>query len=431
MRLLVVTYDYPRPGAPGANRWAAMAKYLRRMGHEVTVITAIAPGMRAGERDGVMRTLDLSSSPALRKLLRRPPTQGAATTSGTVNVEPPALLTQVIVPDAYLLSWNPWAWQAARRLVRAGNVDCLITSSPPESTHLLGLAPGLRRTPWIADFRDGWLFDPLREPFPTSPQRALVRRLEQLVATSADAVVGATQPIAEDLRTRCGARAEVIYNGWDPDTTLSEAGTSDLTDGQKFTFLHTGTVSGGWGRDPRPVLEAVRRLVDADPSMVDRVEVLFVGMATAEDLELLGEPSLRGVVRYAGSVSRSEAMALQRAAGALLLLTSERVSEATGKLFEYLGSGRPIIALAENNEAATIIEQTGTGVCVPLHDVEAITCELRRAVDGQLERRYAPRLLDRYCYPYPAQRMADLAARLLSARSARNGVESVASTRSI
>jgi glycosyltransferase involved in cell wall biosynthesis len=374
--------------------------------------------MSPGEEDGVVRTFDLASSASLRRLLGRPATPHAAI-SPAVTVAPPAVLTKVIIPDAYLLSWNPWAWFMGQRLLHERNIDCLITSGPPESTHLLGLAPRLRRVPWIADFRDGWLFDPLRAPFPTSPQRALVRWLERRVATAADAVVGATEPIAEDLRSRLGGEAEVVYNGFDPDMVFPQTTTSDLMNPQKFTFVHTGTVSGGWGRDPRPLLDAVRRVVQADPSAVDRVEVLFVGMATARDLDQLGDPSLRGVVRYGGSVSRGEAMALQRAAGALLLLTSDRVSEATGKLFEYLGAGRPIIALAENNEAARIIEQTSTGVCVPLHDVDAIARELSRAIVGELERSYAARDIDRFSYPHPAKRMADLAARVVSDRSGR------------
>ena len=94
------------------------------------------------------------------------------------------------------------------------------------------------------------------------------------------------------------------------------------------------------------------------------------------------------------------------------------MSEATGKLFEYLGSGRPIIALAENNEAARIVEQTGTGVCVPPRDVDAIVSQLRWAIDGELERSYAPRELDRYRYPGPAERMAEVAERAVSTRTA-------------
>ena len=423
MRLLVVSYDYPRPGAPGANRWAAMGKYLVRLGHEVTVVTATAPGFQPGEIDGVVQTPDLGSNAALRRLLRRPASPGDVSAAPEpAGAGASALLTKLIVPDAYLLSWNPWASRAIRRLRHDRAIDCLITSGPPDSTHLLGLTLRRERPGWIADFRDGWLFEPPRDLFPTPPQRALARWLERQVATRADALVGVTQPIVEDFRSRLGVPAELIPNGWDPEVGQSAAAPAAPVDPHKFTFVHTGTVSGPWGRDPRPLLAAVRRLIDADPGLAERMEVLFVGMASAADLALLREPQLRNVVRYAGFVERSEAFALQRAAGALLLMTSDRVSEATGKLFEYLGSGRPIIALAENNEAARIVGATGTGVSVPPRDTAAIATQLRRAIDGELERSYAPRGLERYTYPAPAQRMADLAARVASRRSLRNRV---------
>jgi glycosyltransferase involved in cell wall biosynthesis len=400
-----------------------MAKYLRRLGHEVTVVTPVAPGTSPGEIDGVVRTPDLNTNAALRKLLRRPPAHGAASPPGTAGVGASALLTQVVVPDAYLLSWNPWARRAINHVLRGGEIDCLITTGPPNSTHLLGLAPGRRRPIWIAEFRDGWLFEPLRDPFPTAPQRALAGWLERRVATRADAVVGVTQPIVEDLRSRLGVSAEWISNGWDPEIERSTLPVSELVDTRKFTFLHTGAVSGAWGRDPRPLLAALRLLVDDDPGLTERVEVLFVGLATAADLQMLRDPQLRGVVRYGGAVERDQALALQRAAGALLLLTSDRVSEATGKLFEYLGSGRPIIALAENNEAARIVAETATGVSVPLRDVGAIATQLRLAIEGRLEESYAPRNLDRYSYPGPARQLAELAETLLSERSPRNRVK--------
>jgi glycosyltransferase involved in cell wall biosynthesis len=415
MKFLVVCYDYPRLGAPGANRWAVMTKYLRRLGHEVTVVSATSPGMSEGEIDGIVRTFELGSHTALRQALRRPPLPYPSTRRGAVNRGGHALVTRVIVPDAYLLSWNPWARRTLRRLLDTRQFDCLITTGPPESTHLLGLARTLHRMPWIAEFRDGWLFDPLREAFPTAPQRALARWLERQVVTRAEAVVGVTRPMVEDFGTRLGVSAELIHNGWDPEAVRGAGSSSDLINPRRFTFLHTGAVSGEWGRDPRPLLAALRQLIQQDAGLVERIEVLFVGTATSRDLELLGDPRLRGVVRYGGSVDRTEAFALQRDADVLLLLTSHRVSEATGKLYEYLGAGRPIVALAQKNEAARIVHETGTGVCVGLDDVEGIARQLRLAIDGHLQRAYAPRDLDRYMYPGPADRMADLAARVTSA----------------
>jgi glycosyltransferase involved in cell wall biosynthesis len=407
VRFLVVCYDYPRPGAPGANRWAVMAKYLRRLGHEVTVLTAASPGSRTGEADGVVRTPDLNSSRTLRKLLRRPAVTGGSTAAASPSVRPSTLLTKVVVPDAYLLSWSPWAYRAMNRILRDDTTDCLITSGPPHSTHLLGLARRRRSPVWIAEFRDGWLFEPPHAPLPTAPQLALDRRFERQVARQADAVVAVTQPIVDDFRLRLGVPAHLVSNGWDPE--LAETGASPSDEG-KFTFLHTGTTTGGSGRDPRPLLAAVRLLLDQDPSLGERAEFLFAGMSSSDDLDLLRDPRLDGIVRYLGFVTRPEAVELQRRADALLLLTSDRVCEATGKLFEYLGSGRPIVALAENNEAARIVAETGTGACVPPRDVRAIADQLRRALEGRLEQSYAPHDLERYRYPGPAERMVEVAS---------------------
>ena len=425
MRILVATYYYPPWAFPAANRWAAMTKYLRQLGHEVTVVTTSAPvgpsdGVGSGE--GVVRTADLNSNPTLRRLLRRAPIGSEPATLGaTTAAGPSVLLTKVIVPDAYLVSWTPWARHSIARLLREQQFDCLITTGPPDSTHLLGLALGRRRPAWVAEFRDGWLFEPPRAPFPTGPQRAFERWLERRVATQADAVVGVTGPIAQDFRARLGVPADLIRNGWDPDSGDSgdPGPTPSLLDERRFTFLHTGTMSGDWGRSPRPLLAALGRLIDADPSLRDRVQALFVGVATGEDLRLLDDPRWRAVTRYGGIVERPTVLGMQRAAGALVLLTSPNTGEATGKLFEYLGSGRPIIALAGDNEAARIVAETGTGVSVPPHDVDAIATQLRRALDGQLAAEYAARGLERYSYPGPARLMAQTVERAVSTRTAR------------
>jgi glycosyltransferase involved in cell wall biosynthesis len=122
-------------------------------------------------------------------------------------------------------------------------------------------------------------------------------------------------------------------------------------------------------------------------------------------------------VRYVGQLSRGGSLALQRSADALLLITSaHHVSHATGKLFEYITAGKPIIALARGNEAARIVQETGTGVVVAPDDVEGIANALLTAVDGTLGAAYAPRGQDRYVYPAPAEAVAELVERAIERR---------------
>lgn len=409
-RILVVTYFYPPSTAVGGARWDAMARHLRRMGHEVTVITSVVHGTAAGDASGdVLRTWDLASAASLRGLLRRPalPEPGAA----TVDTAAPRVLTHVLVPDPHIVSWMPGVLAVARRALRAGRVDCLVTSGPPDSAHLLGLALGRRRPAWIADFRDGWRFQPLADAWPTGPQRLLDARLERAVARRAEVVLGATRPIAEDFARRLGARAEWVPNGWDPELAgdVEDAAAPAVAEEGWATLVHTGTLSGPRGRDPRPLLRALRRVnAEAHDGGARRVRLVLAGRRTVADEALLAEAGLGDAVRHLGLLERRDALALQRSADALVLLTGTHSSEATGKLFEYLAAGRPILALAEGNEAQRIVELTGTGCSVaPFHE-EAIVGALRRVADGSIAGGYAPRELERFTYPGPAQAVAGL-----------------------
>ena len=139
-----------------------MAKYLRLLGHDVTVLTTSAFGNLSDDAEsGVIRSPDLSASPRLRKLLRRPPLP-AAGAAAAVDKPPSAAITRFVVPDTWLLTWVPGATRTARALIDDRRIDCVVTSSPYESTHLIGLALGRRRPAWIADFRDGWTFESWR-----------------------------------------------------------------------------------------------------------------------------------------------------------------------------------------------------------------------------------------------------------------------------
>jgi glycosyltransferase involved in cell wall biosynthesis len=412
-RLLVVTYYYPPQPGSGANRWAAMVKYLRRLGHEVTVITAAPAGLDRGTTDGIVRTGSLNSNRALRRLLLRPDRSSAAPSPEAIPTGIlPAPLWRIIVPDPWLITWNPYALRAARRMLATQPFDCVVTSSPAESTHLLPMALRRRRPPWVADLRDGWCFEPLREPFPIEPQRALDRRLERRVARSAEVVVAATEPIAEDLRRRFGIDALHVPNGFDaevhPDARLPPE-----FDGRRPTLVHTGPLLGPRGRNPRPLLEALGRVQARQPDL----QLLVAGRSEFDEVALLAEAGLDEAVIHLGYLPRPQALALQRAARALVLLTSDSTCEATGKLYEYLASGRPIIALAEGNEAARIVAETGTGTAVSPHDVDAITVALQRALSGELEREYRPHGLEPYRYPAPAERMAEAVERAIEAHA--------------
>ena len=185
----------------------------------------------------------------------------------------------------------------------------------------------------------------------------------------------------------------------------------------RVTLVHTGKLSGLRGRDPSVLFAGVRRAIEREPSLRGRLRLVVAGPRDTEDQRMMEESGLDGVLEYAGQLSRPESLALQRSADALVLLTSRDVCEATGKLFEYLAAGRPILALAAGNEAARIVQETGTGVTVDQDDVEGVAAAVAQAAHGELSRSYSPHGLDPYTYPSPAAQVADAVERGIRSRS--------------
>jgi glycosyltransferase involved in cell wall biosynthesis len=419
-RILIVTYYFPPRASIGSARWAAMSDWLRQLGHEVTVLTTRFGDAAETDAPHVLRTLDLGGVGSLRMLLRRGSVQqGAAAT--LVRKPTPRWFTNVIVPDECLFTWGPATLLAMARLTKERRIECVITTGPPHSTHLLPLLLGPRRPAWIVDLRDGWRFESMRASWPTQAQDRLDAALERLVFRSAERVMGVTRPIAVDAQERLAARSAHVPNGWDPGLGTASvplsARVAKAIDSERVNVVHTGTLSGGRGRDPRPVFEALRRLAAARPMVAARLRLVLAGSLSIEDERLLSEVDLGVPVEHLGSLRREDAIELQHRADVLLLLTSPtHVSEATGKLFEYLAAGRPILALAGDNEAARIVAETHTGVTVHPEDVDGIASALETAVDGRLAQSYVPSGLTRYVYPQPAEEVAELAEQAIAQR---------------
>ena len=401
--ILFVAYFYPPCADAGAHRPAAMVKYLRRLGHRVTVLTTAAYG--DPDDADVVRTADLQLARA--RIHGKGHVQAmyeSDTYSGRFHP-----LSRVLVPEPLVAAWVPFALPRALLLHRARRFDVAITTSPPESAHLIGRTLQRRGVAWIADVRDAWNFEPLRPTFPTAAQRRLDERLERRLLGAADAVTAVSQPAAEDLRSRVGASVELVPNGWDPELAPSPDGddvreAKRQLDPERTSLVYTGRF-GSYGRDPRPLVEALRGLASSHPEDAARLELVVAGPQTDAELELLRTDVSPARISVVGTLPRERAVALQRAADALLVIAAPgRTQLANLKLFEYLAAARPILALAGGTEAGRIVSETG-GDVVRSDDVAAIADALRRLVAGRIEVPDPERLRE-YSYPATAERMA-------------------------
>jgi glycosyltransferase involved in cell wall biosynthesis len=400
--VLIVSHFYPPGEMVAARRPAALAKWLERLGYRVLVLTSAAWG--SGPAPGrVWRTRDLMGS----RLNWRGGNLRAWTGQGEeADYDPsPSLLARLVVPDVALATWVPFALGAAGRIAAGERIDCVLTTSGPESGHLVGLALRRRGAAWIADFRDGWGFESIHS-WPTGLQRQLDAGLERLVVRRADAVTAVTEPIAADLRGRFGTDALTLTNGFDPDEAPPDAPRDELLSEDRLSLVHTGRMASSH-RSPQPLVEALRLLDARSPELAREIELVFAGPLTPAERGLLEALGDRAVLP--GSVPHRRSLRLQRQADGLVLLTAgSRRGEATGKLFEYLQATRPVLVLGERTEAARIVEDAGAGAAVPVDDPTAIAAGLERLARGELAPSGDSARREAFAYPALARRLAEV-----------------------
>lgn len=274
---------------------------------------------------------------------------------------------------------------------------------------MLGLFLSGFGVPWVADFRDGWTFEPpTLRPYLTGLDGAL----ERLVISRAEAVTAATAPLADYLRGRSGDRLVVhLTNGFDPVLVDAASDEHRTLDPARFSLVYTGT-GGLDGKDPRPFLRALQATLAEQPALSDELEVVFAGNFTGAEVEAMNAAPLRGVVRTLGHVPHLRSLGLQQAADGLLLITSVQKSHvATSKIYEYLAARKPILGLADRNAAATLLADAGPHVLAAPEDEGQIRAALRTYLDRWMVRREPFESdfdLEPFTFPQIGRRLAEL-----------------------
>ncbi len=391
-RLLVLATFFPPLAGGGVHRVLSFTRHLPAHGWACTVVCA-------GEHDYWVRdesllaqvpaeteVLRVSGGSALSAWLRLRGAVGSGRRSGSAFAPLRSLADWWLLPDSYA-GWSRRARGVATARVARGGVDAVLSSSPPDSAHLaahdVARGAGL---PWVADFRDPWVGLHFRTP-PTPWHRARHAAMESSVTGSADLVLAASRTHERQLEARTHGRPRRLLhlpNGFEP------AGVAPApADAAHFRIAFTGTLS--LMEDVGTLLEAVERLLQRESGAR---EVLRVDLAGPYDRDWEARADARGlgdVVRFTGPLSHEATRALQRSAELLLLWKPRGEGYRTmvpGKLYEYLDSGRPILALlSEGDEAAELVMRAG-GWVRPQGSAEALAGELaarlaRWRVDGR------------------------------------------------
>ena len=385
MKVLLVTMYFPPAGGGGVQRSLKLAQYLPALGIETHVLAPDDP--KWVHRDPELRVPTQAWVHRVRYVgpRARKPAEELRAAEGFERALVQAQITarRLLVPDASV-TWNLTAIPAAIRIARREGIDAVITTSPPGSIHFVGAAvqkaTGAR---WLADLRDPLVANPHRrsDTVATRARQAANQQLARLVVRRADAISCVSEAIADEVRG-LDPRGVVrtIANGCDFDDFVG----LEYRPARRFRITHTGSFFGK--RDPRPFLQALH---DSDLDAVAR----FVGDFRSSDQEWAESLALSDRLELIRYSPRGESLRLQRDSEALLLLVPDAGGRGkgvlSGKVFEYLAAGRPILAaVPPDGAAAALIHETGSGVVVAPDDVEGIRTALEelhvRFLDGSL-----------------------------------------------
>jgi glycosyltransferase involved in cell wall biosynthesis len=379
--VLMIAYLYPPLDHTGVRRIVKFVKYLPEFGYKPVILTTQNYGALPDDPENlVFRTGDLLSH--LKRLYQSLKTKHI-TDSPPQDVRLLApdsplerLKSTVMIPDGKIV-WYPAAVRRGRQLIRSQPIRLLYSTSSPETDHLVALKlkqeTGL---PWLADFRDGWMFEPL-----ISSRRAsgfwsgLSARLEQKVILAADRLVTVNEIIANDIVRRypeSAAKVAVITNGYDSeDFSLLRR---QVNQAQKFRVVYTGALLlSRAGTKITGLLAALQAIHQTPHPLRQDLEIVIVGHLTNPEVEAIEKSGLAHYFSLIKSVSYQKALQYQLDAEILLLVTpAEDIGVSTSKLFEYLATGRPILALTGQSAAAQIVTQMNAGLVVSPDDAVGI-----------------------------------------------------------
>jgi glycosyltransferase involved in cell wall biosynthesis len=373
-KLLIITYYFPPAGGPGVQRWLKFVKYLPEFGVQPIVYVPENPTYPILDEGLVSEISDQVI--VLKNKIMEPYQLAAIFSKNKTKKISSGIFPQkkkqtfldkaflwirgnLFIPDARVL-WVKPSVSYLEKYIRENNIDTIVTSGPPHSLHLIGLALKEKlNVKWYADFRDPWTTIGYHKALRLSNYAAKKhKRLEHQVLNTADTIIVTSKTTKAEFELITNKPISVITNGYDLENVDKQ--TLDT----KFTLAHIGSFLSD--RNPPFLWECLVELLQEIPDFKSHLEIKLIGAVSQEVLEAISEYKLQDYLNLLGYVSHHEAIAHQKKSQVLLLIeinSEDTKSIIPGKLFEYMVSNRPIIAIGpQGSDFADIIKETNTGV---------------------------------------------------------------------
>lgn len=373
-KVLIIVYYWPPASGPGVQRWLKFTKYLPLYGWQPIILTVKNGSYPAIDHSLVEEVPD--EVPVFKTTSLEPhqffnfirgkkgkkvnvgmdqDTQASNLFKKWVNGLGMYARANIFVPDARI-GWKPFAIPMAKKIIKQYQPDCVVTSGPPQSTHLIGLQlQKIYHLPWLADLRDPWTNAYYNNSLQRNKQALNKdKSLENQVIQSSDHISVVSPGMRDEFIER-NTHISILYNGYD-ETDFEQIPDSIRTD--QFTLQYVGSFKNT--EIHIPLWLAIRELLDESESFANHFRLVFTGNVTDAVKESIVEHALSNQVTYRGFVDHEEAIQDMIQANLLLFILADLPGShkvVTGKILEYLASGTPIFGIGIQNGGADQILQ--------------------------------------------------------------------------
>ena len=431
-QILFITFCFPPDAEVGGKRVARLCRYLPEFNIRPVVLTVEEKFYRAVDRSYRMpEGIDIVRTPLMRTPLDWYGDWARRRAAKRTTAESPSDATQTIANGAQKAAggtnglrshlrallempnenWE-WYWHAMRageKLLRRGDISAIVSSAPPWTCHLI--ARGLKRKldiPWIADFRDAWTFEPWRPKVPGWRDR-VDSYMESSIVHEADRVTSVVEGVRDEFRAKYSdidrEKFLTIPNGFEGEVAVRQR--------SKYSprlVLHLGSLYGG--RRVDTFCRAVSNLIERGRIAHDALRIEFVGgidPAIRAAAEKDGARLLQsGILHFRSRVPFEEGQNLLHGADLLLVFQGSHRFSVTAKMYEYLVTGTPILAVAKTGAISALLSETAAGFCADPDNVEAIETAFMRAWEKpRLPSSEIESLADRFHFRNLAGRFAE------------------------
>lgn len=400
-KVLVVTYYWPPAGGPGVQRIVMFVKYLMQLGWEPIVLTvedgeypALDHNLVTELPEGlkVVKTKAIEPFGIYKKLLGKDKTHKIDTY--VLNQEGGSLIQRisrwirlnVFIPDGRI-GWYPFAKRKGLAVIKNENIQLIYSCSPPHSVQLIAKVLARKSNlPWLADFRDPWssivAYQGQHRSFIT---RYIDKRLEKSVLKNANHIVVTSQGLKDKLVNSYRLKEDgvtVITNGFDKrkDEVIDSVKMSE-----ELKIFYAGNLS--VVRIPYILLDALEKI--NNKAKIKNVKFYIAGKACDDFWNIVKEKQIEHMIVFLGYISHQEVLSQYEKVDILLQVVDDVPDNhlfIAGKLFDYLGTRKPIIAIGpKEGEVRSILENTKSGFYYNYTESQRITSDIVSMLEEEVD----------------------------------------------